>query len=159
MKSLRYFSIAAIVALSTAAQAQTKTGFHIIKDIAIAGNGGWDYINVDGAAKIMFVSHGSRVNILNTRGDSVGVIPNVQGVHGIAIVKALGKGYTSNGRANTISVFDLQTYKVLAEVPVGQNPYAIFYDDFSKKIITCNGGSKDATIFDPASNKVVGTCH
>ncbi|MFD2148627.1 hypothetical protein [Mucilaginibacter antarcticus] len=71
------------------------------------------------------------------------------------MIKSLGKGYTSNGKANSVSVFDLQTYKILADIPVGQNPDAIFYDD--KKIITCNGRSKDATIIDPATNKVVGT--
>jgi DNA-binding beta-propeller fold protein YncE len=157
MKNLQFFVIAAMLGLGVAAKAQTKTGMHIIKDMPVGGNGGWDYITVDGAGKTMFVSHGSQVNILNTAGDSVGVILNTAGVHGIAIVKALGKGYTSNGRANAIAVFDLKTFKVEAEIPVGQNPDAIFYDDFSKKIITCNGGSKDATIFDPLTNKVVAT--
>jgi YVTN family beta-propeller protein len=136
---------------------QTKTGFHILKDIPVGGNGGWDYITVDGAGKKIFVSHTNQVHVLSTAGDSLGVIPNTQGVHGIALVPALGKGYTSNGRANTVSVFDLKTFKVTAEIPVGQNPDAIFYDDYSKKIITCNGRSKDATIVDPATEKVVAT--
>lgn len=139
------------------AHAQTKTGFHILKRMPIASNGGWDYITVDGADKRLYVSHGTQVNVLSINGDSIGVIPNTQGVHGIALVKVLGKGYTSNGKANTISVFDLKTLKVLAEIPVGQNPDAIFYDRFSKKIITCNGRSKDATVFDPFTDKVVTT--
>lgn len=157
----RYQRIPALIfALSLAilsARAQTKTGFHILKDIPIASSGGWDYITVDGAGKRIYVSHATHVNVLNTAGDSIGIIPNTLGVHGIALVKPLGKGYTSNGKANTVTEFDLKTLKVLSETPVGQNPDAIFYDDFSKKIVTCNGRSKDATIFDPATNKVVTT--
>ena len=139
------------------ARAQTKTGFHILKDMPIGTNGGWDYITVDGAGKRIYVSHATQVHVLSITGDSIGIIPNTLGVHGIALVPSLGKGYTSNGKANTVSVFDLKTLKVLAEIPVGQNPDAIFYDDFSKKIITCNGRSKDATILDPVTEKVVAT--
>ncbi|MFD2143985.1 YncE family protein [Mucilaginibacter antarcticus] len=123
----------ALAIAATNTIAQTKTGFHIIKDIPIGRTGGWDYITVDGESKRMFVSHSTQVNILSTAGDSIGVIPNTAGVHGIAVIKSLGKGYTSNGKANSVSVFDLQTYKILADIPVGQNPDAIFYDDFSKK--------------------------
>jgi len=138
-------------------RAQQKTGFKVLADHKINSSGGWDYITVDGAAKRVYVSHGTQVNVLSTAGDSIGVIPNTLGVHGIAIVTPLGKGFTSNGKANSVSVFDLKSLKVLAEIPVGQNPDAIFYDGFSKKIITCNGRSKDATIFDPATDKIVAT--
>jgi YVTN family beta-propeller protein len=146
-----------IINISAPVRAQEKTGFHVLKDIPIASTGGWDYITVDGPGKRIYTSHGNQVNILTTAGDSVGYIPNTQGVHGIALVKSLGKGYISAGRANAVVVFDLKTLKVLTTVPVGQNPDAIFYDDFSKKIITCNGRSKDATIVDPATDVVVAT--
>lgn len=137
---------------------QQKTGFHVLKNHKIASSGGWDYITVDGASKRIYVSHGNQVNILDeATGDSVGYVPNTPGVHGIALVKALGKGYISAGRANAIVVFDLKTFKVLNQVTVGTGPDAIFYDDFSKKIITCNARSKDATIFDPFTDKVVAT--
>jgi len=148
---------AACVGVTTHVLAQDKTGFKVLADHKINSSGGWDYITVDGAAKRIYVSHGNQVNVLSTAGDSIGYIPNTQGVHGIAIVKALGKGYISAGRANTVVIFDLKTLKTLGEVPVGTGPDAIFYDDFSKKIITCNARSKDATIFDPATDKVVGT--
>jgi hypothetical protein len=148
----------AALMVNNQALAQQKTGFKILADHKIGSSGGWDYINVDGAAKRVYVSHGNQVNVISTSGDSIGVIPKTTGVHGIALVKHLGKGYTSNGRANSITVFDLKTLATIAEVPIpGQNPDAIFYDDFSKKIITCNGRSKDATIFDPATDKVVAT--
>ncbi|HCN83436.1 MAG TPA: hypothetical protein DIT07_07400 [Sphingobacteriaceae bacterium] len=90
-------------------------------------------------------------------GDSIGVIANTQGVHGIAVIGSLGKGYTSNGRANTVTVFDLKTNKTLTEIKTGQNPDAIFYDDYSKKVFTCNGRSSDATVIDPATDQVIAT--
>ncbi len=160
MKFLQKYPFAVIlfcnvICLSLVATAQS-TGFKVLADYYIKSPGGWDYITVDGADKRIYTSHGNQVNILSTKGDSIGYVPT-QGVHGIAIVKALGKGYISAGRSNTIDVFDLKTFKVLASVPVGQNPDAIFYDDFSKKIITCNGRSKDATVFDPFTDKVVAT--
>jgi YVTN family beta-propeller protein len=144
--------------IPAALQAQTKTGFHVIKDIPIASSGGWDYITVDGPGKRIYTSHGSQINILSTvTGDSIGYVPNTPGVHGVALVKSLNKGYISAGRSSEVVVFDLKTFAVLSRIPVGQNPDAIFYDDFSKKIITCNGRSKDATIIDAATDKVVGT--
>jgi YVTN family beta-propeller protein len=146
------------LSLSLRAFSQQKTGFRVLKKHKIASSGGWDYITVDGAAKRIYVSHGNQVNVLDAAtGDSLSYIPKTPGVHGVAIVKSLGKGYISAGRANSVIIFDLKTFKVLAEVPVGQNPDAIFYDDYSKKIITCNGRSKDATILDPVTEKVVAT--
>ncbi|MBW4889187.1 YncE family protein [Mucilaginibacter sp. HMF5004] len=147
----------AIITTPFVALSQQKTGFKILANHKIGSSGGWDYITVDAISKRLYVSHGTQVIVLNTAGDSVGVIPNTQGVHGIALIPSMGKGYTSNGRANTVTEFDLKTLKVLGEYPVGQNPDAIFYDEFSKKVITCNGRSKDATVFDPATNKVVAT--
>ena len=124
----------------------------------IQSGGGWDYIFVDTASNKLFVSHGTQVNVLDkSTGDSLGVIPNTNGVHGIALVHSLGKGYTSNGRANNVTVFDLNTLQVLDSIPTGENPDAIFYDDYSKKIITCNGRSKNISVIDPSANKVVAT--
>ncbi|MDB4926424.1 YncE family protein [Mucilaginibacter sp.] len=157
-KTLAYLLLSLIISAPLYVSAQQKTGFHIIKDISIGSTGGWDYITVDGANKRIYTSHGNQVNILSTTtGDSVGYVPNTPGVHGVALISALNKGYISAGRANKIIVFDLKTFKILEEVPVGENPDAIFYDDFSKKIITCNGRSKDATVFDPIADKVVAT--
>ena len=138
--------------------AQTKTGMHVLADYPIKSSGGWDYITVDGSAKRIYASHGMQVNILDAAtGDSVGFIPDTKGVHGIALVPALNKGYTSNGRGNNISVFDLKTYQVLKQVNAGTNPDAIFYDDFSKKVYAFNGRSKDATVVDATTDEVVAT--
>src|ERR1700734_2592495 len=101
-----YFTNAGLFAQS---QFKVATVFHI------ASSGGWDYIASGPDNNRLYVSHGTQVNILDeTTGDSIGVIPNTTGVHGIAFVPSLGKGYTSNGRLNTVTVFDLKTNQVLS---------------------------------------------
>ncbi|RTL58392.1 MAG: YncE family protein [Sphingobacteriales bacterium] len=156
MKKNIFFSILIAVAAFTAVSAQTKTGLHITNTFHIASAGGWDYLEVGPVNDWLYVSHGTQVNILNKKtGDSVAVIENTTGVHGIAFDVANKKGFTSNGRINTVTVFDMNTNKVLAQIAVGQNPDAITYEPFSKKIITCNGRGKNLTIIDPVQNTVV----
>jgi YVTN family beta-propeller protein len=147
----------AVVLTSISASAQ-NLGLHILKKYPIKSSGGWDYITVDASEKKMYVSHGRQVNILSTEtGDSLGVIPNTNGVHGIALVKSLGKGYTSNGMDNSCTVFDLKTNAAIRQIAVGTNPDAIFYDDFSKEVYVFNGKSKDASVIDPGKDQVVAT--
>ena len=154
MKKL-IFSLTTVIAALSVSNAQT-TGLHITKTLHIASSGGWDYLEVGPVNDWLYVSHGTQVNVLNKKtGDSVGVIENTTGVHGIAFDAANGKGYTSNGRLNNVYVFDMNTNKVLATIPTGQNPDAIMYEPFSKKIITCNGRSKNLSIIDPAQNKLI----
>ncbi|HVM87192.1 MAG TPA: YncE family protein [Puia sp.] len=138
--------------------AQGTSGFSVTKTFHIASSGGWDYIAVGPGNHLIYVSHGTQVNIINQEnGDSVGVITGTTGVHGIAFVPSLNKGYTSNGRLNNITIFDLKTNQILAQISTGENPDAIMYDEFSKKIITCNGRSKDLSVIDPILNKVIAT--
>lgn len=154
--SFLVLTIAACMATLTG-RTQSASGYQVTKTFKIASPGGWDYIAV-GPDKKIYVSHASQVNILDqATGDSLGVIPNTTGVHGIAFDEALGKGYTSNGRLNTVTVFDLKTAQVLKQIPTGQNPDAIMFDPFSKKIITCNGRSHDLSVIDPVSEQVVAT--
>ena len=138
--------------------AQKTSGYKLSSPFHIASTGGWDYITVDEHSNRLYVSHGTQVNILDkATGDSLGVIANTTGVHGIALNPDLGKGYTSNGRLNTVSVFDLKTAKILSTISTGENPDAIMYDAFTKTIITCNGRSKDLTIIDAVTEKLVAT--
>jgi len=128
--------------------------YKVIKTYHIASAGGWDYIAVNNGN--VYVSHGTQVNILNEEtGDSIGYIPNTTGVHGIAFVNELNKGYTSNGRINNVTVFDLKTNEVLSQIATGQNPDAIMYEPFTKMIITCNGRSKNLSLIDPNQGKTV----
>ena len=155
-KKFTFLTVILIMLVSYKVIAQQLTGLHVINSFHILSAGGWDYIEVGPVNNWLYVSHGTQVNILNKKtGDSVGVIENTTGVHGIAFDVANKKGFTSNGRINTVTVFDMNTNQVLAQIPTGQNPDAIFYEPFSKKIITCNGRSKNLSIIDPVQNKVV----
>jgi YVTN family beta-propeller protein len=145
------------LSLSLFAGAQTGSGFALTQTFKIGSPGGWDYIAVGPDSRI-YVSHGTQVNILDQKtGDSLGVIPNTTGVHGIAFDAAHGKGYTSNGRLNNVTVFDLKTTAILGQIATGQNPDAIMYEPFSKTIITCNGRSHDLSVIDAATGQVTST--
>src|SRR6476660_5653582 len=121
--------------------------FSVLKTYHIASPGGWDYIAVGPGNNRLYVSHGTQVNILDENtGDSIGVIENTTGVHGIAFDKEHNKGFTSNGRLNNVTVFDLKTNAVITQISTGANPDAIMYEPFSKKIITCNGRSQNLSI-------------
>ena len=141
--------------LSSAVFSQ-NTSFKVVKTYPIKSSGGWDYIAVNDHK--VYVSHGTQVNILDENsGDSIGIIPGTTGVHGIAFDNDIHKGYTSNGRINNVFVFDLSTDKILKEISTGENPDAISYEPFSKKIITCNGRSKSLSVIDPEKETVIAT--
>jgi YVTN family beta-propeller protein len=138
--------------------AQSKSQLHLLHTFKIASTGGWDYLAVQPNSNKLFISHGTQVNIIDkTNGDSLGVINGTTGVHGIAFAPSLHKGYTSNGKINSVTIFDLNTDSILQQLPVGENPDAIFLEPYSNKIITCNGRSKNLTIIDPTTDKVMST--
>lgn len=148
----------AIAILLTAAVAASAPGYHIVNTWKLGGEGGWDYLKADSDAHRLYISRSTRVLVIDTdSGKSVGEIPDTPGVHGIALAPELGKGFTSNGRENTVTVFELQTLKVLNKVKVGTRPDAILYDPATKRVFTFNAGSKDATAVDAAKGDVVGT--
>lgn len=153
-KTIIGLSLATACCLSATAQ----SGYQLVKTFHIASAGGWDYLAVDPGSNKLYVSHATQVNILDkTTGDSLGIIENTTGVHGIAFNDALGKGYTSNGKLNNVTVFDLKTNKPLLQIATGENPDAIMYDPFSKTVITCNGRGKSLSIINAATEKVVAT--
>src|SRR5262249_53502782 len=110
------------------------TGYHILGEIPIGGDGGWDYLSVDSAARRLYVSHATHVVVVDLDSNKVvGDIPDTPGVHGIAVAADLGKGFVSNGRGNNVSVFDLKTLKVSEKVATGENPHDITYDKGSAR--------------------------
>ncbi len=138
--------------------AQGSSGYHILKTLPVGGDEGWDYVAVDSDARRVYLSHGTHVVVLDAdSGAVVGDIPDTQGVHGIALAPDLGRGFTSNGRANTVTIFDLKTLKTIATVKVGTNPDAIVYDPAIKRVFTMNGRSQDATAINATDGTVVGT--
>ena len=132
--------------------------FHLIKKTVIGGEGGWDYLSVDHENRRLYVSHGTQVEVLNAdTHEKIGVIPNLQGVHGVIAVPKSGRGITTNGRSNTATIFDLKTLKPIVELPTGKNPDALLYDEFSKRVFIFNHSDVTATVIDIAAGKVVGT--
>jgi DNA-binding beta-propeller fold protein YncE len=131
--------------------------WHVGRTISIGGEGGWDYINADHATHRIYVSHGNEVDVLDeTSGGHVGTITNLSGVHGIAIAHDLGRGYISNGRSSTVTVFDLKTLKSIGEwKATGDNPDSIMYAN--KRVYTFNGRGKNVTVFDATNGSVVAT--
>jgi YVTN family beta-propeller protein len=125
----------------------------------IGGEGGWDYLTVDPATQRLFVTRATRVDVISTEsGKLLGSIPNTQGVHGVALAKALNRGYASNGRANSVTAFDLDTLKVIQEAKIpGGNPDAILFEPTGKHVFTFNGMSKNVTVLDATSLAVVAT--
>ncbi|AIE86226.1 YncE family protein [Fimbriimonas ginsengisoli] len=132
--------------------------YSVIQKIAIGGEGGWDYLTMDSKARRLYISRGTHVMVLDVdRGQLVGDIPDTPGVHGVAVASKAGKGYSSNGRDDTVTVFDLTTLKALKRVKVGNRPDAIFYDPASDRVFTFNAGSTDTTAIDVKTDTVAGS--
>jgi YVTN family beta-propeller protein len=132
--------------------------YQITKKIPIPGQGSWDYLTVDEGARRLYVSHGTQVEVLDLdSGAIVGKIENTQGVHGIAIAPDLGRGFVSDGQSSTVTIFDLKTLKMIADVPTGKKPDAIIYDPATSRVFAFNGGSNSATVIEAKDGKVAGT--
>src|SRR5215831_2040876 len=152
--------VAAIsVSLTAGALAAAGPGYHVVTTYKLGGEGGWDYLTADAAARRLYISRGTHVIVLDLdSGKNVGDIPDTPGVHGIALAPDLGRGFTSNGREGTVSIFDIKTLASAGEkVKVGENPDAILYDPATKRVFTFNGRSQDATAIDATDGKVLGT--
>ena len=126
---------------------------------ALGGQGGWDLLACDGATHRLFITRSDRVDVIDAdTGTPIGTIAHTDGVHGVALASDLGRGYTSNGRANSITIFDMKTLEPLQEIKVdGQNPDAILYDPATKRVFTFNGRSSNASAFDARTGKAAGT--
>jgi DNA-binding beta-propeller fold protein YncE len=152
------WAFTAVCCLLLAAPALAQGGYAITSKITIPGTGGWDYLNVDEAARRLYVSHGTQVEVVNIDSKSLeATIPNTPGVHGIALAPELGRGFTSNGQASTVTIFDLKTLKKIGDVPTGKKPDAIIYDPATSQVFAFNGDSESATVISAADGKVAGT--
>ena len=159
MKKQSFIIIALFLMAMQYSYAQSKPGdYKVLKTIPVEGTGGWDYITVDSPGQRLFISHGTCVDVLDLKTEKViGQIPNTIGVHGIACVPALNKGFISAGRLDSVVVFDMKTLKVLVKISTGKNPDGILYDPFSNRIFTFNGKGHSVTAIDAKTNDVVGT--
>ncbi len=158
-RSLASLSVIAALAVAVSAALGQIPAYKLASMAAVGGDGGWDYLTYDASTKRLFISRGSHVMVVDpAKGTVVGDIAATTGVHGIAVAPELAKGFTSNGRDNSVTVFDLKTLAPITVVKIdGKNPDAIVYDPASKRVFVFNGASHDATILDAQTNAVVGT--
>lgn len=154
MKSL-FCLIVAIITLSVGLHAST---YKVQTKYTIGGTEGWDYITVDNAARRLYVSHGTKVEVLDEdSGKPVGVIEDTPGVHGIAIASNVDHGFTTNGKESKVSMFDTKTLALIKKIEVGQKPDGIHFDKATGRVFTNNHGSHDITAIDSDAGVVVGT--
>lgn len=147
-----------IAALTFAAPAFAQTQFKVASRVKLGGEGFWDYLTYDPAGQRLFITRGSHVMVVDTNTLKVtGDIPDLSGIHGVALAPELNRGFISNGGDNTVTIFDLKTLKKLDSVKVGTRPDAILYEPYSKRVFTFNAASQDSTALDAATGKVVGT--
>jgi YVTN family beta-propeller protein len=152
------FMLLLSLVLTRAAFSASAPGYHIIKTWKLGGEGGWDYLTIDPEARRLYISRAVKVIVIDAdSGKPVGEISDTPGVHGIALAPEIGKGFVSNGRENTVSVFDLKTLKTKQKIKVGEGPDAILYDPTTKRVFTFNARSQDATAIDADKESVVGT--
>jgi len=153
-----FAAVSFVLLLSARPMPAGPSGYQVVKTVPGLGDGFWDYVAVDSAGRRIYLSHGTKVVVLDADSFAVvGEVPDTMGVHGIAVASDLGRGFTSNGRANTSTIFDLKTLKTLGTVNTGKNPDAILYEGVSQRVFTFNGASKDATAFAAADGTVAGT--
>lgn len=153
---MKYFVPCLLLCIGLTAAA--PNGYHVIKEIKIGGDGGWDYVTMDSASRRLYVSHATHTVVVDVdSGKVIGDIPDTSGVHGIALAPELNRGFISDGRANAITIFDLKTLKAIGTAKTGENPDGIAYEPISRRVFTFNGRSKDATAINAANGTVEGT--
>ena len=160
MKNLLLLAFLVLLSLDGASQAQTAPApYRLLNTISIGGEGGWDYLSVDPNGERLYVSHGTRVEVVDLKSRKVvGTIPNTPGVHGIEVVPGAGRGYITCGRTNTCVAFDLKTLQPIgAPIPTGPKPDALFYDAFSKRVFLFSNDGGKSTVLDARTGAVVGT--
>ncbi len=158
--SIIAFCLLLLLPISLTHSAAPAAGYKPARKILLGGEGGWDYLAMDSEARRLYVSHTTKVVVIDVdKGEVVGEIPNTNGVHGIAIAPELGRGFTSNGRDATVTIFDLKTLKAIGSAKTGGNPDAILYDHTTKRVFTFNRMRADATstVIDAATGEVAGT--
>jgi hypothetical protein len=154
---IAFLSLSSVVALEAGQEAATPVNSKVRK-IAVGGDGGWDYLTVDSAARRLYVARANRVMVIDLDKEMVvGELPDTPGIHGVALVPDLGKGFTSNGADASVTVFGVKTMKATGKIEARGVPDAILYDAVSKRVFTFNHQTNDATAIDSVNDKVVGT--
>ena len=137
---------------------QAQQPYSVIDHWKLGGTGGWDYLLADPSAHLLYLTHGPRVEVVDTRkGKAVGAITGLKGTHGIALDADGKTGYISDGGGNAVIVFDRTSFATLATIPVGTNPDGIAFEPTTRTVWAFNGRSKNVSVVDAASRTVVAT--
>jgi DNA-binding beta-propeller fold protein YncE len=157
--SLAMLAFGSAVVMTPLGAQSGPSGYHVTRRIPVTGDGGWDHITFDTARSRLFISRSTRVQVVDANsGQLVGEIPDTRGVHGIALAYSMNKGFTSNGRDTTVTVFDFITLAPTKTVHVtGAGPDGILYDSVTRRVFTLNGRGQNATAIDAVADTVVGT--
>jgi DNA-binding beta-propeller fold protein YncE len=132
--------------------------YHLLKEIPVGGDGGWDYLSVDSVGQRLYVSHGTKVAVIDIAKDMVaGEITNTPGVHGLAPAPDLARGFVSCGREDKCAIVDLKTLQIISKVDTGKNPDAMLYDPARQEVYMFNHTGGSATVIDAKAGKVIAT--
>ena len=147
--------VACVFALQNAAAAGDES-YRLLKQVPIGGEGGWDILTVDSEAQRLYLSHSTRIDVVDLAKDAVvGEISDTPGVHGFVAVPELGRGFSTNGKEAKASVVDLKTLKTISKVDTGENPDALVYEPRHKEIYVFNHTGNSATVIDATMAKVI----
>jgi YVTN family beta-propeller protein len=137
---------------------QAQSHYHVVDRWKIGGEGGWDYLLADGPAHRLYVTHNSRVEVLDTQtGKPVGAITGMKSTHGVALDTDGKTGYISDGAGNSVVVFDRGTLQTLATIPAGTNPDGIVFEPSTHTVWAFNGRSRNVSVIDAVGRKVIAT--
>ncbi len=150
-------TLAALLTVTALCIGAEAPGFKVTKKYPVPGDGGFDYVTFDSSSNRLYLSHGTQVNVVDAdTGKVLGQVEDTPGVHGIAIVPNLHRGFTTNGGSATVSVFDTNTFKTIKKISVGKDPDFIFYDPKTKRVLVCHGDAAAITAIDPEKETVIG---
>jgi YVTN family beta-propeller protein len=148
----------ATIALATTLPASAQKAYSVEDKWKVGGEGGWDYLVADSGAHRLYITHGGRIEVLDAAtGKSIGAITGLKGTHGVALDDTRKYGYISDGGANAVVVFDRKSLQTVTSIPAGTNPDGIAFEPVTKTVWAFNGRSKDVTVIDTNTQKVIAT--
>jgi YVTN family beta-propeller protein len=157
-RDFRALGLIAAMVIAAVPPALAQGSFTVQTKWKIGGEGGWDYLTSDPKAHRLYVTHGPRVEVLNTdSGKVVGSITGLKGTHGVALDDTGKYGYISDGGGNVVVVFDRASFATVASIPAGTNPDGIVFEPVTKTVWAFNGRSNDVTVIDTAKRRVIVT--
>src|SRR5438552_16526211 len=132
--------------------------YKFLNEIPIGGEGGWDYVTVDAAARRLYLSHATKVVVVDLEKNAVaGEIADTPGVHGFVAAPEIQRGFSTNGKEAKVSVVDLSTLKTISKIDTGADPDALIYEERRSELYAFNHSGNSATVIDATAAKVIST--